>query len=164
MGQTIVARNYAETLLALANRHGGAATVDEYGVAINEVADLLDREPLIREFLETPRVSVEQKKKALQASFRGRVPDLFLRFLLIVVEKRRGGVLREIAEQYHQPNSTTSSSTKRRAEPVPTSSWPARPTTSSAARSFRLCSGGSARKWSPNSPSIRRFWAASWSG
>jgi F-type H+-transporting ATPase subunit delta len=101
MGPTIIARNYAETLLELAARHGGERTVDEYAEAIEEVADLLEREPLVREFLETPRVDIEGKKRALQASFGGRVPDLFLRFLLLVVEKRRQGVLREIAEQYH---------------------------------------------------------------
>ena len=33
--------------------------------------------------------------------FSGRVPDLFLRFLLVVVEKRRQSVLRQIAAQYH---------------------------------------------------------------
>jgi F-type H+-transporting ATPase subunit delta len=100
MGPTIIARNYAETLLALAQRHGGDEAVDEYGDAIGEVAELLEREPLVREFLETPRVDLAGKKRALQASFGGRVPDLFLRFLMVVVAKRRQTLLREIAEQY----------------------------------------------------------------
>jgi F-type H+-transporting ATPase subunit delta len=100
MGPTIIARNYAETLYALASRHGGDATVDEYGEALEEVTDLLQREPLVREFLETPRIDGEAKKRALRASFGGRVPDLFLRFLLIVVEKRRQGILQEIAREY----------------------------------------------------------------
>jgi hypothetical protein len=34
MGPTIIARNYAETLLALAERHGGESTVDQFGEAI----------------------------------------------------------------------------------------------------------------------------------
>lgn len=102
MGPTIIARNYAETLLALATRHGGDAAVDEYGAAIEEVAELLRREPLVRDFLESPRVNVEAKKQAIRASFGGRVPDLFLRFLLVVVEKRRQALLQEIAEQYLQ--------------------------------------------------------------
>jgi F-type H+-transporting ATPase subunit delta len=100
MGPTIIARNYAETLLALAQRQGGGNLIDEYGTAIQEVAQLLDREPLIRQFLETPRVELEGKKRALQVSFGGRVPDLFLRFLLVVLQNRRQGVLGEIAEQY----------------------------------------------------------------
>lgn len=101
MGPDLIARNYAETLLALATRHGGDQAVDEYARAIEEVAEMLDQEPLIREFLETPRVDVAAKKRALEASFGGRVPDLFLRFLLVTVEKRRQGVLRAIAQQYH---------------------------------------------------------------
>ena len=101
MASTIIARNYAETLLALAQRNGGDAAVDQYGVAIEEVSELLRREPLVRDFLETPRVDLDKKTKALEASFRGRVPDLFLRFLVVVVEKRRQGLLQEIAAQYH---------------------------------------------------------------
>lgn len=101
MASSIVARNYAETLFALAQRHGGESTVNEYGDAITEVASVLHGEPLIREFLETPRVGADEKKAALEASFKGRVPDLFLRFLLVVVEKRRQGLLEEIATQYH---------------------------------------------------------------
>ncbi len=101
MGPSIIARNYAETLLALAQRHGGDETVETYGDAIDEVASLLRREPLIREFLETPRVDAEAKKRAIRASFEGRVPDLFLRFLLVVVEKRRQALLGEIAREFH---------------------------------------------------------------
>lgn len=100
MGPTIVARNYAETLLALAERQGGGHVIDEYGATIDEVAELLSAEPLVGRFLETPRVDLEAKKRALRASFGGRVPDPFLRFLLVVLENRRQGVLGEIAEQY----------------------------------------------------------------
>jgi F-type H+-transporting ATPase subunit delta len=101
VGPTIIARNYAETLLALAERHGGGPLVDEFGRAIDEVAELLRHEPRVREFLETPRVSLDAKKEALRASFSDRVPDLFLRFLLVVLEKRRQGVLPQIAREYH---------------------------------------------------------------
>jgi F-type H+-transporting ATPase subunit delta len=102
MGPTVIARNYAETLFDLALRHGGEATVDEYLSAIDDVAGILENEPLVRDFLDTPRVSLEAKKRALEASFRGRVPDLFLRFLIVVVEKRRQAVIGEIAEQYRR--------------------------------------------------------------
>ncbi|HUO83804.1 MAG TPA: ATP synthase F1 subunit delta [Thermoanaerobaculia bacterium] len=101
MGPTIIARNYAETLLALAHRQGGGKTVDAYAAAIDQVADLVESEPLIREFLETPRIDIEAKKQALQKSLGGRVPEIFLRFITVVLEKRRQGVLRQIAEQYH---------------------------------------------------------------
>ncbi|HEV2130711.1 MAG TPA: ATP synthase F1 subunit delta [Longimicrobiaceae bacterium] len=102
MRPTIIARNYAETLLTLAQRNGGDPTVDEYGSAIRMVADLLEGEPRIREFIESPLQDVEDKKRALRGSLQGRVPELFLRFLLVVVDKRRASVLRQIAAQYHE--------------------------------------------------------------
>ncbi|MDR0787414.1 MAG: ATP synthase F1 subunit delta [Gemmatimonadota bacterium] len=102
MGPTVIARNYADTLLELARRNGGEEAVDEYLRAIEAVVDLLAGEPLVRDFLDTPRVPIDAKKHALEVSFRGRVPDLFLRFLLVVVEKRRQAVIAEVAEQYRR--------------------------------------------------------------
>src|SRR5688572_2862924 len=99
MEQSIIARNYAETLLALAQKQGGDQAIDEYGAAIGEVAEMLRREPLVREFLETPRIDLETKQQALEASFGDRVPKLFLRFLLVVVEKRRQALLEVIANE-----------------------------------------------------------------
>jgi F-type H+-transporting ATPase subunit delta len=100
MGPTIIARNYAETLLALAERDGGDSAVDAYGSALDEVAELLRQEPRIREFLESPRVSTEDRKRAIRATFERRVPESFLRFLLVVVDKRRQALLPAIAVEY----------------------------------------------------------------
>lgn len=101
MGPTIIARNYAETLLAVARRHGGEDAVDAYARAIDDVGELLRREPRVRQFLETPRIDAEAKKRAVRSAFAGRVPEHLLRFLLVVVEKRRQGLLPQIADEYH---------------------------------------------------------------
>jgi F-type H+-transporting ATPase subunit delta len=100
MGPTIIARNYADTLLALADRHGGESTVDEFGAAIEGVAELVNSEPRIRTFLATPGIGASEKQDALRAAFEGRVPDLVLRFVLVVVEKRRQGLFGTIADEY----------------------------------------------------------------
>jgi F-type H+-transporting ATPase subunit delta len=100
MGPTIIARNYAETLIALAQRDGGDTAVDTYGVALDDVAELLRQEPRIREFLGSPRVSTDDRKRAIRGTFEGRVPESFLRFLLVVVDKRRQTLLPEIAIEY----------------------------------------------------------------
>lgn len=100
MGPTIIARNYAETLLELGRRSGGDQAIDAYGRALEQVADLLRREPRVRAFLETPRVTTEDRKRAVRAAFESEVPEQFLRFLLVVIEKRRQTLLREIAEEY----------------------------------------------------------------
>lgn len=95
-----IARNYAETLLALAQRHGGLATAEEYLRAIESLTVLLEGEPRVREFLETPRVSSAEKQQVLRAALTGHVPDPFLRFALVVVEKGRQSHFREIGFAY----------------------------------------------------------------
>lgn len=100
MGPTIIARNYAETLLELARRSGGEAAVEEFGQALEQVSELLRREPRVLEFLETPRVTSEERKRAVRAAFAGNVPEPFLRFLLVLIDKRRQTLIREIAEEY----------------------------------------------------------------
>lgn len=100
MAPSLVARNYADTLLELARRHGGPAAVDEYLETIGRAADLLRREPRVREFLETPRIGAHEKKRVMRAAFGGRVPEMFLRFLLVLVENRRQALIPQIAEAY----------------------------------------------------------------
>jgi F-type H+-transporting ATPase subunit delta len=95
----VIARNYAETLLELAERAGGQDAVEEYAGAMDEVAELL-ADGRVREFLATPRVPADAKKAALVAALGSRVPAPFLRFLQVVVDKRRQGQLGEIAEQF----------------------------------------------------------------
>lgn len=100
MGPSIIARNYAETLLELGRRSGGDAAVEEFGRALDEVAELLRREPRILAFLETPRVTSEERKRAVRAAFAGKVPEPFMRFLLVLIDKRRQTLIREIAAEY----------------------------------------------------------------
>lgn len=101
MASNIIARNYAETLLALAQRQGGSA-VEEYLAAIEDVAETIRREPRVRRFLETPRVTADAKKDALRAAFAGRAPVPFLRFLLVMVDKRRQAIIPQVAEAYRE--------------------------------------------------------------
>jgi len=101
MRTEIIARNYAETLLELARRNGGQATVEEFGAAMELVAATMD-EPRVREFLSTPRIGMDERKATLRAALQGRVPDLFLRFVMVVVDKRRQALLGDIAHEYRE--------------------------------------------------------------
>ena len=101
MRTSLIARNYAETLLALAERNGGRPAVQEFAAAADALCAVLDGDALVRRFLGTPRVSAAAKKEALRKALAGRVPDLFLRFVLVVVDKGRQGHLREVAAAYH---------------------------------------------------------------
>jgi F-type H+-transporting ATPase subunit delta len=97
---SIVARNYAEALLELAKRHGGDVAIDAYGEAIASLAALLREDARVREFLATPRVEVEAKKAVLKRALEGRASEHFVRFVTVVVEKRRAAHLGEIAAAY----------------------------------------------------------------
>ena len=102
MRSEVIARNYADTLLTLAQRNGGASTAVEFQTAADELASLLNTEPRIRAFLSAPAISMDAKKAALRGALGGRVPELFLRFVLVVVDKRRDNLLREIALAYRE--------------------------------------------------------------
>ena len=99
MRAEIIARNYAETLATLAERQGPAA-LEEFGGALDELAAMLDGDARTRQFLETPRVRPEQKKEALRQSLDGRSPEMFVRFVMVLVDKRRQSLLPEIAKAY----------------------------------------------------------------
>lgn len=100
MRAEIIARNYAETLLTLAERHGGAEGLEAFGQAADTLAALVQGDPRMRQFLETPRITPDQKKQALQQALAGRAPEMFIRFVMVLADKRRQSLLPEIAQAY----------------------------------------------------------------
>jgi F-type H+-transporting ATPase subunit delta len=92
-----VARNYAETLLALAERHEG---IDRYGEGIQMVARLLGESAEFGLFLATPRISSAAKKGVVRRTFGDVIPAPLLHFLLVTIDKRRQRLLPMIARQY----------------------------------------------------------------
>lgn len=93
MSRMAVARNYADTLLALADRTDEAEVWLGYA---DETAALYRELPSFRAFLETPRVSLADKRDVIRSVFDDRYPEGFVRFLLVVLEKRRQSLLPEI--------------------------------------------------------------------
>jgi F-type H+-transporting ATPase subunit delta len=93
-----VARNYAETLFELASQNEG---LERYQDAIEMVARLLDEDPKLRLFLETPRIAKDDKKKVLAKALGGAIPKPLVNFLMVVIDKRRQRLIREIAREYH---------------------------------------------------------------
>jgi len=99
MSRSAVVRNYAETLLELAVRDDA---VEAYGDHIEEVGALYRLEEDFRRFLETPGVSLEEKKEAIRKAWGGRAPERFVRFLLLTLDKRRQRELPRIAGAYRE--------------------------------------------------------------
>lgn len=98
MRDDTIARNYAETLFELAERHEG---VEAFGTAIAAVGDMV-KDAKVREFLATPRVPAAAKKATLERALGPTVPALFLSFLKVVVDKRRQRLLSEIGREYEK--------------------------------------------------------------
>ena len=98
MREQTVARNYAETLFELAQRNEG---FERYGEGIETVAHLLDENAQFRLFLETPRIPAADKKQVIRKAFAAALPKPLVNFLLVVIDKRRQKLVREIAREYH---------------------------------------------------------------
>jgi F-type H+-transporting ATPase subunit delta len=96
----IIARNYAETLLELADRNGGAKAMEQFGESLAALGLLVATDRRVREFLATPRVGTGAKKEALATALGKKAPELFVRFVMVVIEKRRQSLLVDIAREY----------------------------------------------------------------
>jgi F-type H+-transporting ATPase subunit delta len=92
-----VARSYAAALFELGEKHN---VHDELAVGLNTLTSLLDGDPLIRTFVETPKLDAQRKQRALRAALEHRVSPLFMNFLLVVLRKRRQRLLRDMAREY----------------------------------------------------------------
>lgn len=95
-GKTI-ARPFAGALFDLADSED---RLEEYGAALESVIGLLDEEPRIRRFVETPRVGALEKKEVLREALEGKVPEAVLNFLFLVVDRRRQRFLQAMAAEY----------------------------------------------------------------
>ncbi len=98
MRDETVARNYAEALFELAERHEG---VEAYGTGIETVAVLIDENDDFRRFLETPRIDVAEKKDVVRKVFGETLPAKLVNFIMITLDKRRQRLLRVIAREYN---------------------------------------------------------------
>lgn len=99
MSRYAVARNYADTLFELAERDGAA---EEWLAMLGEVASLYRESPAFRSFLHTPRVVGEEKKRLLREVLGTRYPEPFVRFLMVMLDKRRQGLLPLTEDAYRE--------------------------------------------------------------
>jgi F-type H+-transporting ATPase subunit delta len=98
MREPTIARNYAEALLELAQRAGD---LHGWGEMIDNVSNAVETDRRLRVFLESPRVSGQQKNDIIQKAYGGALPRTFVRFLQALVDHRRQMLIPAIAHQYH---------------------------------------------------------------
>ena len=97
MRPVTIARNYAETLLALAQK---AEDPRGWGKMLADVSAAMGSDATLRRFLASPKVSADQKKEILGKAFADRAPRLFVRYLQALVTNRRQMLIPVIATEY----------------------------------------------------------------
>jgi F-type H+-transporting ATPase subunit delta len=94
-----IARNYAEALFELGAR---SREGEAYADAFRTLGEALSSDPRIERFLETPKIDAKAKESVLRQALEDRVPERFLRFVLVVVAKRRQSLLGQIQAAYQE--------------------------------------------------------------
>jgi F-type H+-transporting ATPase subunit delta len=97
MREESVARNYAQALLELAEKARDPAG---WGSMISDVSAAVEREPTLRRFLESPKVSAAEKNAVLAKAFQDGLPRMLVRFLQLLVTNRRQMLIPAIAREY----------------------------------------------------------------
>ena len=97
MRDRTVARNYAEALLELAQRHD---IVVPCGDLLTTVAGVLAADPKVQGVFMSPRGAKGGKQDLIRRALAGVAPEPFVRFLEALVRRDRQGILGEIAEEY----------------------------------------------------------------
>jgi len=93
----VVARNYAEALLALARE---ADAVERFGELLEALAGAVAVTPGVKAVLMSPRVRKDAKQALLAKALKKVAPESFIRFLQAVVRRGRQGILSEISAAY----------------------------------------------------------------
>jgi F-type H+-transporting ATPase subunit delta len=97
MRNQTIARNYAEALLSLAQK---ANDLDGWGALVGGLADAVQRDGRLTNFLAAPQVSAVDKKRVIEKAFMDSVPRPLVRFLQKLIDNRRQMLLTDIATEY----------------------------------------------------------------
>jgi F-type H+-transporting ATPase subunit delta len=92
-----VARSYAEALYDVAEKKGLQPKIEASMLALETT---LNEVPLLIDFLASPTIDAARKKETLRKALKEQVDQIFLNFLMVLVDKRRQRLLVTIAEQY----------------------------------------------------------------
>ena len=97
MRDVSIARNYAEALLALAEK---AKDAEGWGVLVSALGDAVGEYQTLQRFLEAPQVSAGEKNAVLGKALEGKAPRHFVLFVQKLVSNRRQMLLPVIAVEY----------------------------------------------------------------
>ena len=99
MKSGVVARNYAEALIAVAVKAGA---VERAGELLDIVAGAISSDPRLTAVMMSPRVRKNVKQDILARGLTGVAPAGFIPFLAAVIQRGRQGLLPQIGEAYQE--------------------------------------------------------------
>jgi F-type H+-transporting ATPase subunit delta len=94
-----LARRYATAVFSLAQENGATERI---GSDLAAIARAIESETATHEFFLAPTVDRRDKERALLAVFQGKVDDVALHTLLLLVRKRREALLGELLTEYRK--------------------------------------------------------------
>lgn len=100
--QSVIAAPYAEALLKLAHQEGGDKLGDAVLTDLTLMNAVMSSSPDFEKILDHPSIPLEEKRKAIVATFKPKVSELSLRLVELLLDKRRMGLLRSIENQYQE--------------------------------------------------------------
>ncbi len=98
MANQRAAQRYATALFSLAKERG---SIDSIGQELDGIVSLFDANAEVQEFFEAPVIDRTEKASAILEAFEHRVNELTLHTLLLLVQKRREALLKEVVSAYH---------------------------------------------------------------
>lgn len=99
MANETLARRYATAVFSLASDNGSTERV---GKDLAVIANAIGEDAATKEFFVTPIIDRAEKEKALFATFNGKVDDVALHTLLLLVRKRREALLNDLLAEYRK--------------------------------------------------------------
>ncbi|HTV94093.1 MAG TPA: ATP synthase F1 subunit delta [Verrucomicrobiae bacterium] len=97
MPNETLARRYATAVFSLAS---DAGSVERVGSELGTILRTIHSDPAILQYFRSPVVNRVEKEKTLLDSMRGKVSDIPLHTLLLLVRKRREPLLEELVLEY----------------------------------------------------------------
>lgn len=94
---TQLAQKYARAIYEVALEE---KQLTQFGEQLVEVTDTVYSQADLTDFINHPRIKPEAKKEVIAKLFEGRLTKIVYNFLLLLVDKRRESLLKEILNEY----------------------------------------------------------------
>lgn len=97
---TLIAQRYADAIVEIAK--DGKLSYSKISTDLALIDSILSQSKDLKEFLENPLISVEDKKEIIQKVFSDEIDNLIANFLMILIEKNRFNVFNDILIAYNK--------------------------------------------------------------